>query len=160
MQHFSKVLQYDDLTIDGVTRKFTATKERLQNMLSTLESSISKEAQGLGDDLCYKGERLKVPRGYSDKRSVVNAVTTLMKSIITNAISALQVRFSSFDSNECLKATAVFSPTTWPSDPTALAKFGYDQIHLLSTHVSQALVERGYTHESCIKEWPELKLRV
>ena len=42
MQRFSKVFQYDDLTIDGVTQKFTATKERLHNMLSTLESSISK----------------------------------------------------------------------------------------------------------------------
>ena len=82
-----------------------------------------------------------------------------MKSLITNAISALEVRFSSFDLNEVLKATAVFSPTTWPSDPTALARFGYDQIHLLSTHFSQAL-ERGYIPESCIEEWPELKRRV
>ena len=42
IQHLSKVLQHDNVTIDGATRKFAATKERLQNMLSRTGSVISK----------------------------------------------------------------------------------------------------------------------
>ena len=61
IQHFSKVLQYDSITIDGVTRKFTATKERLQNMLGSIGSAVSKEAENLGELLTYEGEQLKVP---------------------------------------------------------------------------------------------------
>ena len=50
-------------------------------------------------------------------------------------------------------ATRVISPFTWPSDRSALERFSYDDIHLLSTHFSHPLQQRGY-------EWPELKLRV
>ena len=46
-------------TVDGVTRKFAATKERLENMLSTVGGTI--EAQTLGEALTYKGEQLKIP---------------------------------------------------------------------------------------------------
>ena len=54
VQHFSKLLQYDNITIDGVTRKFTATKERLENMLSSIGSAISKDAQSLGEHLTLR----------------------------------------------------------------------------------------------------------
>ena len=57
-------------------------------------------------------------------------------------------------------ATRVISPFTWPSDRSALERFSYDDIHLLSTHFSHPLQQRGYTPESCVDEWPELKLRV
>ena len=50
IQHLSKVLEYDSVTTDGVTRKFAAAKERLQNMLSATGSAISKEAQSLRED--------------------------------------------------------------------------------------------------------------
>lgn len=48
VQHFSKLLQYDNITIDGVTRKFTVTKERLENMLSSIGSAISKDTEPRG----------------------------------------------------------------------------------------------------------------
>ena len=54
IQCFSKFLQYDNMAIDTITRKFTATKERLQNMLSTIGSAISIEAHTLGEDLTHK----------------------------------------------------------------------------------------------------------
>ena len=76
IQHFSKVLQYDSITIDGVLQKFAATKERLENMFSTMDTRISKEIQSLGDNLTYAGGHLKVPRGYAGKESVVTAVTS------------------------------------------------------------------------------------
>ena len=145
-------------TVDGVTRKFAATKERLENMLSTVGGTI--EAQTLGEALTYKGEQLKIPRGYSGKGAVVTAVTTLMEKLISGAISAFEVRFSSFKSNPVMLATRVFSPFTWPSDRSALERFGYDDIRLLSAHFSYPLRRRGYTPESCVDEWPELKLRV
>lgn len=160
IQHFSKVMQYDSITIDGVLQKFAATKERLENMLSTMGTTISKEIQSLGENLTYAGEQLKVPRGYAGKESVVTAVTTLMKTLISGAISALEARFSSFQSNQVVVATRVFSPFTWPSDQSALCKFGYDEIRLLSTHFSHPLQQRGYVPEFCVDEWPELKLVV
>lgn len=51
-------------------------------------------------------------------------------------------------------------PFTWPSDHSALVRFGYDEVRLLSGHFSQPLQQKGYTPESCVDEWPELKLRV
>ena len=36
IQHLSKVLQYDNITSDGVIRKLAATKERLENMHSSI----------------------------------------------------------------------------------------------------------------------------
>ena len=87
-------------------------------------------------------------------------MTTLMKKLISEVISILEVHFSSFQSNPVLSATSVFSPSTWPSDSSALVSFGYDQICQLSTHFSHTLQQRGYTPESCVDEWPELKLRV
>ena len=130
VQHFSKVLQYDTITMDGVTQKFTATKERLENILSSVGSAISKEAQNLGEHLIFEGEQHK---------SVVTAVTTLMKKLISGAISILGVPFSSFKSNSVLLATSIFSPLTWPSDHSTLAKFGYNEVRLHSTHFSHLL---------------------
>ena len=83
-----------------------------------------------------------------------------MEKLISGAISAFEVRFSSFKSNPVMLATRVFSPFTWPSDRSALERFGYDDIRLLSAHFSYPLRQRGYTPESCVDEWPELKLRV
>ena len=133
------------VTIDGVTRKLTATKERLQNMLSTTGSAIFKEVQNPGEGLTYKGEHLKVPRGYFDKESVITAVTTLMKKLISEAISVLEVRFSSFQSNPVLSATSVLSPSTWPSDSSVLVRFGYDQIRQLSTFFTRTTAKRLHT---------------
>ena len=152
VQHFSKVLQYDTITMDGVTRKFTATKERLENILSSVGSAISKEAQNLGEHLIFEGEQLNVPRGYPHKKSVVTAVTTLMKKLISGAISTLGVHFTSFKSNSVLLATGTISPLTWPSDHSTLAKYGYDKV-LLSTHFSHLLQQRGCVPESCEDEW-------
>ena len=129
-------------------------------MLSSIGSAISKDAQSLGEHLIFEGEQLKVPRGYSNKESVISAVTALMKKLLSGAISTIEVRFSSFKSNPVLLATSIFSPFTWPSDHSALAKFGYDEVCLLSTHFSHPLRQRGYVPESCVNEWPELKLRV
>ena len=74
------------MTIDDVIQKFTAPRERLQNTFSIISSTISKEAQSLGKDLTYKGEDLKVPKEYSDKNSVITAVTTLMQTLISDAL--------------------------------------------------------------------------
>ena len=101
-----------------------------------------------------------MPRGYSNKESVISAVTALMEKLLSGAISTIEVRFSSFKSNPVLLATGIFSPFTWPSDHSALAKFGYDEVCLLSTHFSHPLRQTGYMPESCVDEWPELKLRV
>ena len=145
VQHFSKVLQYDSITMDGVTRKFTATKERLENMLSSVGSAISKEAQNLGELLIFEGEQ--------HKKSVVTAVTTLLKKLISGAISTLGVPFSSFKSNTVPLATGIFAPLTWPSDHSTLTKFGYDEVCLRSTHFSHLLQQRGCVPESCVGEW-------
>ena len=153
VQHFSKVLQYDSITMDGVTQKFTATKERLENMLSSIGSAISKEAQNLGEQLIFEGEQLNVPQGYRHKKSVVTAVTTLMKKLISGAMSTLGVPFPSFKSNSVLLATGIFFPLTWQSDHSTLAKFGYDEVCLLSTHFSHLLQQRGCVPKSCVDEW-------
>lgn len=83
-----------------------------------------------------------------------------MKKLLSGTISALEVHFSSFKSNPVLLATSIFSPFTWPSDHSALARFGYEEVSLLSAHFSQPLLQGGYAPESCVDEWPELKLRV
>ena len=80
-----------------------------------------------------------------------------MKKLISGGISNLEVHFSSFKSNPVLLATSIFSLFIWPSDHSALAKFGYDEVRLLSTHFSHLLQQRGYVPESCLGEWPELK---
>lgn len=71
-------------------------------MLGSIGSAVSKEVENLGELLTYEGEQLKVSRGYCNKESVVTAVTTLMKKLLSGTISALEVRFSSFKSNPVL----------------------------------------------------------
>lgn len=100
--------------------------------------------------ISYKGEKLKVPRGYASKTAVVGAVAKLMQSFLSGAIKALDDRFSSFSSNPVLAATSVFSPHTWPSESSALAEFGYDNIRKLSTHFTLPLQQQGYSPDSCI----------
>ena len=64
-------MQYDDITSDGVVRQLAATKERLENMCSSIDSAISTAADNLGDDLSHQGETLKVPRGYANTVSLL-----------------------------------------------------------------------------------------
>ena len=160
IQHFSKVLQYDGITSDGALKSFAATQERLHNMETTIDSSISTLVESLGVDLSYNGETLKLPRGYSSKAAVVTAVTTLMKRLLSGALKALNDRFSSFQSSPVIVAVSVFSPLTWPTEQSAFAEFGYDKIRVLSSHFALPLQQQGYSPELCIEEWPELKLRV
>ena len=160
IQHLSKVLQYDDITSDGVIRQLGATKERLENMNSGIDTATSTAADNLGDDLSYKGETLKVPRGYASQSAVVTAVSALMKKLLGGAIEAITNRFQSFNSSPVLSASKVFSPFSWPTESSAFAIFGYSEIQQLSSHFAYPLQQQGYSPESCIEEWPELKLRV
>ena len=57
-----------------------------------------------------------------------------MQQLLSGAISELEACFSSFELIEILKASRVFSPSTWPFDPSALARFGYDEIQLLQSN--------------------------
>ena len=156
----SKALQYESISVDGVLRKLSATKERLDSMAASVGVSIAKDAQSLGGSLIYEGEQLKVPRGFASSEAVVTCVTDLMQQLLSHTVSAINARFSSFESHEVLKASSVFSPSTWPSDSSVLARFGYEQIRLLSDHFSRPLQHRGYEPELCVDEWPELKLKV
>ena len=141
-------------------RKLSATKERLDSMSATTAASIAHDAQSLGDSFMYEDEQLKVPRGFASSEAVVKCVTGLMQQLLTGTVSALSARFSSFEFCAVLKASNVFSPSTWPSDSSVLARFGYEEIHLLSNHFSGPLQHRGYKPELCVDEWPELKLKV
>ena len=160
IQQFSKVLQYDSITSDGMLRSLAATRERLGNVLSTVDSSLSSTVESLGENLLHQGETLKIPPGYADKMAVSTAVSQLLKKLVSEIDKGLDSRFSSFNSNPIIQAMSVFSPFCWPSDSAALAQFGYDKIRLLSSHFAQPLQHRGYSPESCIDEWPELKQRV
>ena len=162
IQQFSKVLQYDSITSDGMLRSLAATKESLGNVLSTVDSSLFSTVESLGEDLNHQGETLKIPPGYADKMAVSTAVSqlSLLKKLISEIVKGLDSRFLTFNSNLIVQAMSVFSPFCWPSDSTALAQFGYDEIRLLSSHFSHPLQHRGCSPESCVVEWPELKLRV
>ena len=54
----------------------------------------------------------------------------------------------------------MFSPSTWPSDSSALARFGSSEIRVLATHFENPLNSRHYDPEVCVDEWAELKLRI
>ena len=139
-------------------RKLVATKERLESMSARVAASIAEDVDALGDNLMYQEEQLKIPRGFQTSQSVATSVVALMHQLISGALSALDARFSTFETDEVLKASTVFSPSTWPSDRAVLAEFGYGEIRLLSHHFSCTLQHRGY--EPCADEWPELKSRV
>lgn len=62
ISHLSKVMQYDDITIDGVTRKLKATIDRLHEMESTVPEKIMQLASEIGEELKYKEEQLHLPR--------------------------------------------------------------------------------------------------
>ena len=76
------------------------------------------------------------------------------------ATTAINNSFASFDSCPVLMASKVFSPFCWPTEASALAAFGYSEVQQLCSHFAYALQQQGYSPESCIEEWPELKLRV
>ena len=122
---------------------------------------ISSKVEGLSrevGDLTYKGERLLLSRGQR-RPLVVSGVTTLLGQLIMGTIPALSIRFS-FASHPVLSACSVFSPTMWPSDPAALARYGYSEVQLLAEHFKGPLRSRNFNPDLCINEWPELKLRV
>ena len=72
----------------------------------------------------------------------------------------MDTRFSTFESNQVLKASSVISPSTQPSDPAALARFGHDEIKLPQNHFAQPLEHCGYSPNACVDEWAELKMKV
>ena len=75
-------------------------------------------------------------------------------------IEAIINCFGSFDCSPLLSASKVFAPSSWPTDSSSFAAFGYSDIQQLGSHSIYPLHEQGYSPESCIEEWPELKLRV
>ena len=158
ISHLSKVMQYDDITIDGVTRKLKATLDRLHEMENTVPEKIMQLASDIGEELKYKEEQLHLPRG-SNREQVISGVTKIMEDLLSATITALEHRLS-FSSNPFLSAASVFSPSTWPSNSSALARYGYSEIQLLATHFEAPLKARNYDPEACLNEWAELKLRV
>ena len=144
------MLQYDDITSDGVLRRLAATKERLENMHSSMDTAISTEVERLGGDLTYQGETLKVPRGYASKSAVVAAVSTLMKKLFAGAIEAITNRFATFNSSPVLMTSKVFSPFSWQTESSVCP--GYSE---LSSHFAYPLQHQGYSRDSYIEEWPE-----
>ena len=116
------------VTSDGVIRRLAATKERLENMHSSIDTAISSAVDKFGDDLSYQGETLIVPRGYASKAAVVPAVSTLMNKLLEGAIAAIINQFASFNSNPVLLASKVFSPLSWPTESSVLTTFGYSEI--------------------------------
>ena len=111
------------------------------------------------DSYIYQRERLKVHRGYGNKEGVVTAVAVLMKQLISEAISTLDTHFSSFQQVVLISRCVLF-PSTWTFERAVLAKFGHEEIHLLSTHFAHPLQDRGYTPDVCMDEWAELKIKV
>ena len=158
VSHLSKVLQYDDITIDGVVKKLKATIDRLHEMEKTVADKVLQLVRDLGEELTYKGKQLKLPRG-SNREQVIDGITKLAKDLISGTITALKSRLS-FTSDPILSAASVFSPSTWPSDSSALARFGYSEIQLLAKHFETSLKTRHYEPAACINEWAELKLRI
>ena len=126
VSHLSKLLQYDDITIDGVTRKLKATIDRLHEMEKAVGDKVLQLASSLGEEVTYKQEKLTFPRGLN-KEQVISGVTKLIKDLISGTIAALDERLS-FASDPISLAASVFSPSTWPSDSLALARFGYSEI--------------------------------
>ena len=82
-----------------------------------------------------------------------------MQQIIQGTVSALVTRFS-FETDITLKASWVFSLSTWPSDQSVLSMFGYSDVALLASHFTLPLQHCGYVPDSCVDEWPELKMKV
>ena len=52
----------------------------------------------------------------------------------------------------------MFSPSTWPSDSSALARYGYSEIQLLATHFEVPLKTRNYDPDAYFNEWAKMKL--
>ena len=88
VSHLSKVLQYDDITIDGVVKKLKATIDRLHEMEKTVADKVLQLVRDLGEELTYKGKQLKLPRG-SNREQVIDRITKLAKDLISGTITAL-----------------------------------------------------------------------
>ena len=98
-------MQYDSITINGMRRSFSATKERLGDLLKAVNSSITSHVESLREGLSYYGKTLNGPCGYSNKITVSSAVCQLMK-LFSEAVKALDSRFSTVGvnpvhTNEC-----------------------------------------------------------
>ena len=90
-------------------------------MAASVPATIAQDADSLGEDLVYEDEELYIPRGFGSREAVVTCVTSLMETLLSGTVTALNARLSSFESSEILKASSVFSPSTWPSDSGLLA---------------------------------------
>ena len=80
-----------------------------------------------------------------------------MKDLLSATITALELRLS-FSSNPVLSAASVFSPSTWLSNSSTLARYGYSEIQLLATHFELPLKARKYDLEACLNEWAKLNI--
>ena len=80
VSHLSKILQYDDIAIDDVTRKLKATIDRLHKMEKAVGDKVVQLASSLGEAVTYKQEKLKFPRGLN-KEQVISGVTKLINSL-------------------------------------------------------------------------------
>ena len=105
----------------------------------------------------YKEEQLHLPRG-SNREQVISDVIKILKDLLSATFIALE-HWLSFSSNPVLSAASVFSPSTWLSNSSALARYGYSEIQLLATHFEAPLKARKYDLEACLNEWGKLKLR-
>ena len=85
-------------------RSLAATKERLSNVFSTIDSSLSSTVESLGEDLSHQGETLKIPRGYAGKTAVSTAVSQFLKKLVSEVVKALDSRFLTFNSNPITQA--------------------------------------------------------
>ena len=119
----ASVLQYD-----STTRSFSAMKERLGNLLASIDSSIPSHVESLAEYLSYQGETLKIPRG---------------KIAVSTVVSQLNYQSCFLTLNAKPVTMSVFTPSCCPSN---LAGFGFDEISLLSSHLSPAFaVHRVFT---------------
>lgn len=96
----------------------------------------------LVEELTYKQEQLKLQRG-SSKQQVISGVTKIIKDLISGTISALGSRLS----DPILSAACVFSPSTWPSDSSALASCGHTETLQFASHFEIPLRARSYEPE-------------
>ena len=83
-------------------------------------------ASDIGEELKFKEEQLHLPRG-SNREQVISDVTKIMKDLLSATITALE-NWLSFSSNPVLSAASVFSPPTWLSNSSALARYRYSEI--------------------------------
>ena len=58
IESLSNALQSDSISVDGVVRKLSPTKERLDSISTTVAACIVQDAEFLGESLVYASEHL------------------------------------------------------------------------------------------------------